>query len=40
MEAVLWAQGRAVIAGESAPLLWDLADVDPHSVRERPSRCA
>ncbi len=32
MEAVLWAQGRAVIAGESALLLWDMADVNPRKI--------
>ena len=32
MEAVLWSQGRAVIAGESALLLWDLADVNPRKI--------
>ena len=32
MEAVLWAKGRALIAGESALLLWDLADVNPRKI--------
>ncbi len=32
MEAVLWAKRRAVIAGESALLLWDLADVNPRKI--------
>ena len=36
MEAVLWAKGRGLIAGESALLLWDLADVNP---RKFISRC-
>jgi predicted transcriptional regulator of viral defense system len=44
MEAVLWAKGRALIAGESALALWDLADVNPRKVhlaiapRYRPRR--
>ena len=32
IEAVLWAKGRALIAGESALLLWDLADVNPRKI--------
>ena len=32
MEAVLWAKGRAVVCGESALLLWDLADVNPRKI--------
>jgi predicted transcriptional regulator of viral defense system len=32
MEAVMWAKGRGVIAGESALLLWDLADVNPRKI--------
>jgi predicted transcriptional regulator of viral defense system len=32
MEAVLWAKGRGVIAGESALALWDLADVNPRHI--------
>jgi predicted transcriptional regulator of viral defense system len=32
MEAVLWAKGRALVAGESALLLWDLADVNPRKI--------
>lgn len=32
MEAVLWAKNRAVIVGESALLLWDLADVNPRKI--------
>jgi len=32
MEAVLWAKGRAVVAGESALALWDLADVNPRYI--------
>jgi predicted transcriptional regulator of viral defense system len=32
MEAVLWAKGRALIAGESALMLWDLADVNPRKI--------
>jgi predicted transcriptional regulator of viral defense system len=32
MEAVLWAKGRGVIVGESALLLWDLADVNPRKI--------
>jgi predicted transcriptional regulator of viral defense system len=32
MEAILWAKGRAFIAGESALLLWDLADVNPRKI--------
>jgi predicted transcriptional regulator of viral defense system len=32
MEAVLWAKGRALIAGESALLLWNLADVNPRKI--------
>lgn len=32
MEAVLWANGRGTIVGESALLLWDLADVNPRKI--------
>ena len=32
MEAVLWAKGRGLIAGESGLLLWDLADVNPRKI--------
>ena len=32
MEAVLWAKGRGLIAGESGLLLWDLADVSPRQI--------
>jgi len=32
MEAVLWAKGRGVIAGETALALWDLADVNPRKI--------
>ncbi len=32
MEAVLWAKGRALIAGPSALVLWDLADVNPRKI--------
>ncbi len=32
MEAVLWAKGRALIAGPSALVLWDLADVNPRRI--------
>lgn len=32
MEATLWAMGRAVIGGESALLLWDIADVNPRRI--------
>ena len=32
MEAVLWAKGRGVIAGETALGLWDLADVNPRKI--------
>lgn len=32
MEAVLWANGAGVITGESALLLWDLADVNPRRI--------
>lgn len=31
-EAVLWAKGRAVVAGEAALALWDLADVNPRRI--------
>ena len=31
-EAVLWANGRGVIAGESALALWNLADVNPMKI--------
>jgi len=33
MEAVLWARARGAIAGDSALLLWDLADVNPRKIR-------
>lgn len=33
MEAVLWARGRGTIAGDSALLLHDLADVNPRKIR-------
>ena len=32
VEAVLWAKGRALVAGESALLVWDLADVNPRKI--------
>ena len=32
MEAVLWANGRGRIAGESALALWDVADVNPRTI--------
>ena len=32
MEAVLWANGRGVIVGETALALWDLADVNPRKI--------
>lgn len=32
MEAVLWAKGRGTIAGETALLLWDFADVNPRKI--------
>lgn len=32
IEAVLWAKGRGLIAGESALQLWDLADVNPRKI--------
>ena len=32
IEAVLWAKGRGLIAGESAIHLWDLADVNPRKI--------
>ena len=32
MEAVLWAKGRGVVCGESALLLWELADVNPRKI--------
>jgi predicted transcriptional regulator of viral defense system len=32
MEAVLWAKGRGIIAGETALALWDLADVNPRKI--------
>lgn len=32
MEAVLWARGRGVIAGETAIGLWDLADVNGRKI--------
>jgi len=32
MEAVLWAKGRGVIAGETALALWELADVNPRKI--------
>lgn len=32
MEAVLWARGRGIVAGESAIALWDLADVNPRHI--------
>ena len=32
MEAVLWAKGRGVIVGETALVLWDLADVNPRKI--------
>ena len=32
MEAVLWAKGRGLIAGESGLLLWGLADVNPRRI--------
>jgi len=31
-EAVLWAKGRGLIAGESGLLLWDLTDVNPRKI--------
>ena len=32
MEAVLWANGRGLVAGESGLLLWNLADVNPRRI--------
>lgn len=32
VESVLWAKERALIAGESALQLWDLADVNPRKI--------